>query len=201
MMPETPIYLIPGRGEKLADDLGQIISRLGFSVQGREITGEFGRLGFSQQLALIRSDLQSAFWHSEAVLIGRSYGGYLLLQTLAEMDYFPGKVLLFSPVLGAGISKTGHFGSIPPRAKILLKLAESGEFPAPRYLEIHTGAEDDGCNPRLAERFAALIGKTKLHLVPNAGHQLGEEYLRGVIDRFLSENSPDSVESGVCEVD
>ncbi len=189
------LYFIPGRGETLTNEIGQVITSLRFPVQGREVIGDFERLLFSEQIALIRADLQSKFWHSEAVLIGRSYGAYLLLHTLAELDAFPGKVLLFSPVLGAGISKNGLFGSIPPRAKRLLKLAESKEFPAPQYLEIHTGAEDNGCDPALATRFAAPIENTKLYIVPGAGHQLAEEYLRGVLDSFLGDNSQDSVES------
>lgn len=186
-MHEKPIYFIPGRGENIASGLGQIIASLGFIVQGREIIADFARLGFSEQLILIQSDLQSAFWHSEAVLIGRSFGAYLLLHTLTEMESFSGKVLLFSPVLGAGLSKDRLFGSIPPRAKRLLKLAESGEFPTPRYLEIHTGTEDNGCDPRLAERFAYLIGNTNLFIVRGAGHQLGENYLRNALEKFLCE--------------
>ena len=156
---------------------------------------DFARLGFSEQLALIQTDLLSGFWHSEAVLVGRSYGAYLLLHALAEMDFFPGKVLLFSPVLGAGLSKDRLFGVMPPRSKKLLKLAENGGFPAPRDLEIHTGAEDSGCDPRLAERFVSLVGNTKLRIIPNAGHQLSDEYVRGVLDRFLSEKMLDPVGS------
>lgn len=186
---------MPGRGENLADGLGQIIASLGFPVQGREIIADFARLRFSEQLALIRADLLSGFWHSKGILIGRSFGAYLLLHTLAEMGSFPGKVLLFSPVLGAGISKDRLFGVLPPRSKKLLKLAESGDLPAPRYLEIHTGAEDSGCDPRLAERFASLVGNTKLRIAPNAGHQLGEEYVRSVLDRFLGVKLPGSIES------
>ncbi len=189
------IYFIPGRGENLVDEIGQLIANFGFSVQGREMISDFARLVFSEQLALIRADLLSGFWHSEAVLVGRSFGAYLLLHTLAEMDSFPGKVLLFSPVLGAGISKDRLFGVLPPRSKKLLKLAESGEFPAPRDLEIHTGAEDSGCHPKLAERFALLVGNAKFRIVPNVGHQLGEEYLRGVLDKFLSEKPPGSIKS------
>ena len=194
-MNEKTVYFIPGRGENLANGLGQIIAKNGFSVQGREIISEFARLGFSEQLALIRADLESGFWHSEAHLVGCSFGAYLLLHTLAEMDSFPGKVLLFSPVLGAGISKDRLFGVLPPRSKKLLKLAESREFPAPRDLEIHTGAEDSGCDPRFAKRLALLVGNTKLHILPNIGHQLGEQYVRSVLDRFLIENPANSVES------
>jgi alpha-beta hydrolase superfamily lysophospholipase len=183
------IYFIPGRGENLDAGLGRLIASMGYAVHGRGIVSEFARLRFAEQLALIRSDLQPAFWRAEAVLIGHSYGAYLLLQTLSEMDPFPGEILLVSPVLGAAVARNGFFGSRPPRAEKLVKLAESSAFPAPRYLEIHTGADDNGCDPRLAAHFASLVGNTKLSIVADAGHQLGEEYLRDILRRFLSVDS------------
>ena len=193
-MPDKPIYFIPGRGESLDEGIGQVIASMGFSVKGREMISDFARLGFSEQLALIRSDLESDFWRPESVLIGRSYGAYLLLHTLAELEPFPGKVLLFSPVLGAAISEDRRSGVLPPRSKLLLKLADSGGFPAPCSLEIHTGAKDNGCDPALAIRFASLVGNTKLYIVPGSGHEFDEDYVRSVLDRFLCEPSPQQIE-------
>lgn len=197
--------------------LGRLMANMGYAIHGRVIVSGFARVRFSEQLALIRSDLQSTksdlqttssdlqparsdlpaagsdlhptFWHSDAVLVGRSDGGYLLLHTLAEMDPFPGKILLFSPVLGAAVAKNGFYVSRPPRAEKLLKLAENNAFPAPHYMEIHTGEDDNGCDPLLATRFASLVGNTKLHIVPGAGHQLTEKYLQAILSKFLGATS------------
>jgi pimeloyl-ACP methyl ester carboxylesterase len=188
-MVKKRLYLIPGRGEHLDEGLGRLITKMGYSIQGREIFSNFARLRFAEQLALIRSDLQPAFWDSEAVLVGRSYGAYLLLHTLADMEPLPGRVLLCSPVLGAAVAKDGLYGSLPPRTEKLTKMADTAAFPAPRYLEIHTGAEDNGCDPMLARRFASLVGNTKLNVVPCADHELGEDYLQGVLREFLCEES------------
>jgi hypothetical protein len=185
-MQDQRLYFIPGRGANLDEGLGRLMASMGYAIHGREIILDFSRLGFSAQLALIRSDLQPAFWHSDALLVGRSYGAYLLLHTLADMEPFPGKVFLCSPVLGAAIAKNGFYGSRPPRAEKLVKLAESNGFPAPRYMEIHTGAEDNGCDPLLAGRFAAPVGNTRLFVVAGAGHELGEGYLQAVLNKFLS---------------
>ena len=57
-------------------------------------------------------------------------------------------------------------------------------------MEIHTGAEDNGCDLLLAARFASLVGNTKLHIVPGAGHQLSEEYVQGVMSKFLGATLP-----------
>lgn len=187
-MTNKRLYFLPGRGESLSDGLDRLIAKFGYSIQGRDIASDFARLRFAEQLAFIKSDLQPAFWHSEAVLLGRSYGAYLLLHTLADMEPFPGKVLLLSPVLGAAVANNGFYVSLPPRAERFANLVESGGFPGPRYLEIHTGGEDNGCDPQLAERFASLVWNTKLHAVVGAGHALGVEYTAGVLKKFLSED-------------
>lgn len=185
-MQDTQIYIIPGRLESLGNGLGRIIESMGFSVRGREIISGFARLGFSEQLALIRADLESGFWPPECVLIGRSYGAYLLLHSLAELQPFPGKVLLFAPILGPAIVEDRRSGVLPPRSKLLLKLAESGAFPAPRYLEIHTGAKDNGCDPGLATRFTSQVRNAELHIVPGSGHAFDDAYYREALRKFLS---------------
>ena len=45
----------------------------------------------------------------------------------------------------------------PSALQRLHQLAKDRLFPAPRYMKIHTGAKDKGCDPNLAERFASLI--------------------------------------------
>ena len=94
--PNQRVYFLPGRGEKLDGNLGQAIARLQYSIHGREITPDFARLRFAEQLALIRCDLHEAFWEADAKLIARSYGAYVLLNALAEISPFPGSILLLS---------------------------------------------------------------------------------------------------------
>lgn len=182
------VYLIPGRDETLKDDLGGILSRMGFRFQERELTADFLDLWFREQLAPIRMDLEAGFWKREAVLVGKSMGGYLLLHALADMPPFPGKVLLFSPVLGAAMAQTerGLYVVRPPRADRLRQLAGCGKYPAPRYTEIHTGTEDHGCAPSLAEEIAGKLGNNcRLFLVKGAGHNLDLEYMEKAIRCFF----------------
>lgn len=188
-MSNEQVYILPGRGEKFGTGLALLIYRAGYEIHGHEISGAFARLRFSEQLALISCDLQATSWNADAKLVARSYGAYLLLNTLAEMNPFPGRILLLSPVLGAAVANNGFFVSRPPRAERFATLVESGDFPSPSYLEIHTGAEDNGCDPLLAKRFASLVRNTKIEIVPRAGHQLDEEYLKRILAEFLSNES------------
>lgn len=184
-MADKRLYFLPGRAERLDAGLGRFIAKMGYSIHGREIVSNFALLRFADQLALIKSDLEIGCWDVDARLIGRSYGAYLLLHTLADMNPFPGRILLCSPVLGAAVAKDGSFGSRPPRAEKLVKLAEIGAFPIPGYMEIHTGADDNGCDPLLAKRFASLVGNTKLKIVTGAGHELSGDYMKGMLREFL----------------
>ncbi|KAB2922468.1 MAG: hypothetical protein F9K25_19345 [Candidatus Contendobacter sp.] len=178
------VYLLPGRGNRLRD-LGDPITHLGFDVYGRELAPPFARLRFAEQIRLIQHDLAAAFWHTGAPLIGHSYGAYLLLHALADREPFPGRILLFAPVLGEATDLKRFYVSRPPRADQLMHLAATHAFPPPHSLELHTGALDDGCAPALATQWSSLIPGARLVLVPDQGHQLASAYVRRVLAQFL----------------
>lgn len=181
------VYYLPGRSNRLqGEGIGAIVQRLGGEVRGREVQGDFARLAFAEQLAGIQADLLHDFWSPQALLLGHSYGAYLLLHSLAELPAFPGRVLLFSPVLGVGMNRERMFASWPPRAKRLLTLAEMQSFPIPLGgLRIYSGEKDAGCDPDLARRFVAALPGAELQLVPDAGHRLDESLLVAVLSRAI----------------
>ncbi|MBT3806163.1 MAG: hypothetical protein HOG03_16415 [Desulfobacula sp.] len=179
------VYLIPGRGKKLDCYIGDIINSLGFDVCGREIISPFSNRHFPAQLDTIKKDLTSLFWNIESKLIGHSYGSYLLMHALAELKPFPGKILLFSPVLGAAINIQRLYSSRPPRADKLLELAKANKFPTPQSLDIHTGADDNGCDHNLAERIGSSISTAKVNILQNQGHKLSNAYIKKTIREFL----------------
>jgi len=186
-MPERKLYFMPGRGNKFEESPGDYIMNIGYEIKGRETISGFERLWFPEQLELIRSDIDKEFWNPNAILIGHSYGAYLLLHSLVELSPFPGRMLLFSPVLGAAIvkAKNRFYISKPPRAEKLYKLAKSCKFPPPAYMEIHTGEKDNACDPVLAKRFASLVKNIKLYIVSGAGHTLDKNYVKEVLRNFL----------------
>lgn len=185
------VYLIPGRDERMGGALGSILTQEGREVHGRALRGDFVRRRFPEQLAEIRRDLAEGFWTPESVLAGRSYGGYLILHALAEEEApFPGRVLLLSPVLGPARRTDGRFGSRPPRADRLRQMAEEGTFPPPAELEIHTGADDEGCDPDLAREIFGEMPGVKLVIAPGMGHELDPEYVWRVVRKFLEGAEP-----------
>ncbi len=178
-------YFVTGRGESLDGPIGRALRDAGVTVQGREAS-TLASLRFHEQLAAIRSDLRDAWWYESALLVGHSYGAYLLLHTLADLTAFPGCVVLFSPVLGTGTSREGWNASRPPYAERLLTLAQDGGFAAAAQMEIHTGADDIGCPPARATLFAQSVTGARCHVIERAGHMLPEPVLQHAVEAALA---------------
>ncbi|MBK8060487.1 MAG: hypothetical protein IPK33_22130 [Gemmatimonadetes bacterium] len=172
---------MPGRGEGLDGPIALALRAAGVEVEGRE-WGALAGKRFGEQLATIREDVLAGWWHERALLVGHSYGGYLLMHTLAGLPAHPGRVVLFSPVLGVGRSENGMYASRPPRAGRLREMVERGEFPAPRALEIHVGSEDAGCDVGEVERLTAGIAGARCAVVAGAPHRLPASYVTCVME-------------------
>ena len=50
------VYYLPGHGGLLSTGLGEGLRSRGFSVAGRETVGDFRRLSFTEQIALVAED-------------------------------------------------------------------------------------------------------------------------------------------------
>ena len=178
------VYLLPGHGGRITNGLGQELSRRGFDVVGRETIGEFKKLDFNEQVAIIAEDLKANFWHEDARVIANSYGAYLFLHAQAMMDAFIGKVLLLSPIVGEFSNEDIRMGFIPPYAKKLFELASSGSYPRLKQCEIHVGSEDWQSNPQNVTAFADLLD-ISVSVVKGDGHSLSKHYVSTQLDRWL----------------
>lgn len=178
------IYYLPGHGGKICTGLGDGLLSRGFDVAGRETTGEFRKLRFTEQMEIIAGDLQARYWHEEVRVVANSYGAYLFLNAQRLLKPYVGKVLLLSPIIGEFSSDETRLGFIPPQAGKLMELAERGEYPVPKCCEIHVGEQDWQSNPQGVKRWAGKLG-IRTVIVPNAGHMLGKDYVSSVLDRWL----------------
>lgn len=188
-------YLVPGRGEDLDGQIGSALRAAGMEVEGRE-WGVLASKRFAEQLAAIRDDLLAGWWYDGALLVAHSYGAYLLMHTLADLPAYPGRVVLISPVLGRGRSANGMYASRPPRAGRLREMAERGEFPSPRSLEIHVGSEDAGCEVGEVERLTAGIAGARCAVVAGAPHRLPGSYLKSVMESVRGGTSQHEIIGG-----
>lgn len=181
---ENTVYYLPGFGGQLHTGLGEGLTSRGFRVAGRETRDDFKRMPFQDQIDTVATDLKEHFWRKDALVVVNSFGGYLFLHAQAQMSPYPGKVLLLSPIVGDFQNEEIRMGFIPPRAEVLLELAQTGRFPCPLQAEIHVGSEDWQSHPTNVTAFGKAVG-IGVEVVAGGGHMLGKEYVGGVLDRWL----------------
>ena len=180
MKENNNIYLLPGRTGRVDGFIGTTLINLGYDVIGHNIDDSFQKLRFSQQIEIVKNDLKNDFFNKESKIVASSYGAYLFLHAILEMQEFKGKALLFSPILGKSRLRANKPIVYPPRARKLVEY----KFPMIE-IEVHTGVDDEICDPNLAEEIFNEMEKSKLVLVPNASHQLDREYIVRVLEDFL----------------
>ena len=183
------IYYVPGRGGRLNAGLGLELSARGYDLIGRQIAGPgprdqsnpFASLSFQQQVEVIQHDLQTHAWTPEALVIGNSFGAYLIAHSILRLGKFPGKCLFLSPVLGA--VKTAGMLFKPPKSNNLKESIENRSFPS-IILDIAVGSKDEHFLPEIAEKLDHItLGKVTV--IEGEGHQLGHNIVKAKLDQWL----------------
>jgi pimeloyl-ACP methyl ester carboxylesterase len=141
--------IVPGRGEAVRDLRALLATVVRFD--GIAFDERFAHLGFAAQVARV-SALIAGVPPDETLLVGRSFGAWLVLHALlGRAQGFDGTVLLVAPVLGYGTSGRGGF--VAPRARTFWASVEAGRaMPAARVVII-AGTADEQCPVELARRL------------------------------------------------
>lgn len=172
-------------GGQLAEGLGRVLLKKGFELDGRELSGEFRKLDFQQQVELVAEDLTTRHWSKDGAVIANSFGAYLFLHAQSQLPPYIGRVVLLSPIVGEFSDEDGLRCFVPPHASRLLALASDNKLVVPSKLEIHVGENDWQSNPISVRK---LFGHTSaaITVVPNAGHMLPKEYVGKLLDRLIA---------------
>lgn len=140
-------------------------------VAGLDWARDLAPLDMAGQVELVARNVM-AHRHPRAIVAGRSFGAWLLLNALLEADQvFPGTVVCIASVLGYG--QSGGLGMIAPRARKFWEAADRRTMsPARDLILIH--AEDDEHCP--IERARMLSAQWGARLVSHSagGHGLGK---------------------------
>ena len=132
----------------------------------------------------MKQDLLGQFSTPEAHVIANSFGAYLFLHAQLELEPFPGRVLLLSPIVGGSShSKTG-MRFYPPRANVLRQAANEGNFPTPANAVVYVGENDWQSGPQALKDFCDATA-IELHMVPDRGHTLGVDYVSNILDDWF----------------
>lgn len=181
------VYYLPGMGGSFNKGLGQGLKTRGLEITGRETIGEFRKLRFQDQLDVISEDLVREFWTKESRVIANSFGAYLFLHAQAQLDPFPGRVLILSPIVGEFGDEKTRLNFIPPRSGKIFELAQTSSYPTPANIKAHVGSEDWQSNPEAVSKLGQLLNFS-VTVVPGGGHNLGVSYVSKVLDHWLTES-------------
>lgn len=171
-------------GGRLAEGLGAALLMRGFELDGRELSGEFRKLDFQQQVDLVAEDLAARHWTDDGLVIANSFGAYLFLHAQSQLQPYIGRVVLLSPILGEFSDEDELKYFVPPLADRLKELAREGRLTLPNRLEVYVGEDDWQSNPASVQ---ALFGDTmaRITVVPNAGHMLPKQFVGELLDRLV----------------
>lgn len=172
------LYYLPGRGGRLTGGLGSFLSGLG-TVIGRELTGDFAKLTFTEQVDLVRADLTGQI----CIVVANSFGSYFLLNALLEMPGFAGKILLLSPVLGDVENPETGMVYCPPRAQRFIESLGGGGLEVAMNMRVLVGSEDWQCN-RLALALLKASGASVTEIAGES-HTLPREAVLGALEALL----------------
>ena len=187
----SAIYYLPGKGGLLDAGLGQELKARGYGVTGRQTIGDFQKLRFTDQVAVIAHDITSQFWRKDALIIANSFGAYLFLHAQTLMDPFPGKVLLLAPIIGGSAAPGNGPRFLPPFAEKLSTLAKTGDLRLGNHCEIHVGELDWQADPDRVSAFGKMLD-VPVTIVPGGCHLLDKVYVSNLLDRWLPPAVPNS---------
>ncbi len=182
------IFYAPGRDETLADIKDAIPWAGKVDICTIDFLRPFSSLPFPEQSAEFRQLFINNFWSSEDLLIGRSFGAWILLNALMEADcVYPGTVILISSVLGFGGQPGIEF--MAPRARSFWSRVDSGEPPPARRIALIHAIDDDQCPFEYAKKLCDIWGVVLFGL-EKGGHGLGrsgtKELLAGQMHDYWS---------------
>ena len=177
-------YYLTGMGGRLAEGLGDALVARGFGLDGRELSGEFRKLDFQQQVELVAEDLTTRHWSENGIVIANSFGAYLFMHAQCQLPPYIGRVVLLSPIVGEFSDDDGLRYFVPPHASRLLELASDNKLVVPSKLEIYLGENDWQSNPSSVRKLFQHT-EARITVVPNAGHMLPKEFVGKLLDRLI----------------
>ncbi len=147
-------------GGRLVEGLGAALLARQVQLDGRELSGEFRRLDFQNQIDLVSEDLMARHWTEESLVIANSFGAYLFLHAQLQLPKYVGRVVLLSSIVGEFCDSEIMMYFSPPRADKLFVLAREGRFVVPDRLEIYVGQDDWQSNPASVSKLFRHTGAT-----------------------------------------
>ena len=176
------VLYITGRGGDHTKGLGGYISTLVPDYKGVSVSIPFLRQDLEDQINEIRTAIAEC---GAGTLIANSYGAYLTLLSLIDLDHELEQVLLLSPVLGKAVAKDRMYFSKSPLTKRLSSAVEEKRINFPENTAIFIGTEDELYDPQLLATYAELIGGEQIYELQGQRHNLDKDVMQDILKARL----------------
>lgn len=177
------VFCAPGRNETYKGTFRGLIRDGAAEISSVDFTHEFGRLAFAEQVGLFRRIIEENYWSAEALLLGRSFGAWILLNALVSLrETYPGTVVSIASVLGSGGADGLHF--ITPRNQRFWDQTEARPSAPARRLVLLHAVDDVQCPCALAVRLCQLWGAGLVRF-KSGGHGLGARTQRSAVTETI----------------
>ena len=177
------ILYVTGRGGRLDKGLAAHLSTIVDDFKGIAIDVEFLRQPPLDQVAQIHEKLRT---DPTRIVIANSYGAYLTLQALVDLDQTLEHVVLLSPVLGVAMAKDRLYMSRPPLTGRLKRALEEGRVCMPQRMQIIVGDEDELYSPAQFDTVSDYFGSHVLTVLQGEGHSLSRPAMKSVLQEILT---------------
>ena len=174
----TKILYVTGRGGSLDKGLAVYLASIADEFEGVAVDAPFLRQAPIDQVTAIQQKLMA---DPERIVIANSYGAYLTLQALVDLDNPPQQMLLLAPVLGMASAKDRLYISRPPFTKRLRNAIDENRVARPSSLRIVVGDQDPLFNSDQFDEINAYFGGRALSVISGEGHSLSRDLVPGLI--------------------
>ncbi len=120
------------------------------------------------------------------LVIANSYGAYLTLLALIDIDVTPDMVLLLSPVLGAANANDRMYYSRPPLTNRFEDALNNNTLIKPKVFKLIMGDQDELYSPEKISTIDGYFGMGAAQILAGEGHMLSEQVVQEFINNNLS---------------
>ena len=180
LAPMTSILYITGRGGSLQKGLAVYLASIADEFDGVAVSPQFLKQEPLQQVQIIQEKIRE---EPTRPVVANSYGAYLTLLALIDIEVTPDIVLLLSPVLGAANAKDRMYYSRPPLTNRLEAALSNNTLIKPKVIKLIMGDQDDLYSPERISTMDSYFGMGTAQIVAGEGHMLSEQIVQEFILR------------------
>ena len=176
------ILYITGRGGNLQTGLAEHLMTITDDFVGIAVDAPFLKQEPAVQIQVIQDKIRA---DTGRLVIANSYGAYLTLLALIDLEVIPEKILLLSPVLGTAKAKDRMYYSRPPFAKRLELAYLDDTLKRPKLMKVVMGDQDELYSSEQIDTINNYFGANTAQILAGQEHMLTAEAVQHFVSLMM----------------